>query len=97
MPGRIQFQVARGTKANMPMLSVGEFYWATDEQQLYIGSSLGNLTVLLSTVGTGNGPMGQSLTTRKKGTGGGPTKPTVVVSYAKLIVNGTTYWVPLTQ
>ncbi len=41
----IVLQVKRGTFANMPALSNGEFYLAQDTGNLYIGSALGVLQV----------------------------------------------------
>lgn len=42
----IVFQVKRGTKANMPSLSEGELYYATDEGRLYVGTSSSHVAVL---------------------------------------------------
>lgn len=35
----IQIQIKRGVLANRPTLAAGEFYFATDTQQLYLGTS----------------------------------------------------------
>lgn len=42
----IVFQVKRGTKANMPSLSEGELYYATDEGRLYVGTSSSYIGIL---------------------------------------------------
>lgn len=89
--------VFRGTKANIPALGIGELYLATDEIQLYVGTASGNKLVLCNTIGIGNGSPGQGVTTRKQGTGGGPTAPTTIVGYTKIIIGGTTFWMPLFQ
>jgi hypothetical protein len=45
MARNVQFQIVRGVAANIPTLAVGEFYFATDTGQVYIGSALGNICV----------------------------------------------------
>lgn len=47
--------------------------------------------------GFGAGSAGTAMTTTTKGAGSGPTTPQTVVQYAKIVVNGTTYWFPLVQ
>ncbi len=42
MARNIQIQLLRGVFANMPVLAIGELYFATDTQQLYVGASSGN-------------------------------------------------------
>lgn len=97
MARNIQLQLLRGLKANMPPLGLGELYLATDEVQLYVGTSTGNKLIFGNTQGIGSGPAGQAVTTKKLGTGSGPTNPTTVVNYIKIILNGTTFWIPLMQ
>lgn len=97
MARNLALHVLRGVKANMPVLNAGELYLATDEVQLYIGTASGNKLVLCSTTGFGNGPAGQGVTTRKQGSGSGPTAPTTIVNYAKIVIGGTTFWLPLFQ
>jgi hypothetical protein len=41
----VSLQIIRGVKANMPMLAIGELFWATDVLQMYTGSSGGNKLV----------------------------------------------------
>jgi hypothetical protein len=96
MARNLTLQVLRGAKAHIPALALGELYFATDEEQLYIGSSLGNLTVLCGVQGVGNGA-NQTVSAPQKGTGGGPTTPRTVVNFAKIILGGTTWWIPLMQ
>ena len=45
----VAFKILRGVKANIPTLNVGELYLATDENQVYIGTGLGNTRLNLST------------------------------------------------
>lgn len=97
MARNVALKILRGIKANIPVLQAGEFYFATDEQQVYIGSSSGNLLVLGNTLGIGSGPAGQGVTTRKLGSGSGPATPTAIVQYAKIVIGGIVYWLPLFQ
>jgi hypothetical protein len=55
--------------------------------ELYLGS----------TSGFGAGAAGTAVTTTTKGAGTGPTTPQTVVKYLKINLDGTDYWVPLTQ
>lgn len=41
----VVLQIKRGIRTNIPLLSIGEFYYSTDTNELFIGSSLGNSTV----------------------------------------------------
>ncbi len=45
MPRVQQIQILRGVIANTPALNDGEFYYATDTNQVFIGSQSGNKTV----------------------------------------------------
>jgi len=81
----------------MPSLGQGELAIATDEVQLYMGTAGGNALPLLNTLGkpTGGG-VGMVAPMHKTGDPG-PIAPQKVVTYAKLVVGGTVYWVPLCQ
>lgn len=45
MPRNVAVQILRGSTANMPSLGDGEFYFATDSGNLYVGLLGGNLKV----------------------------------------------------
>lgn len=45
MSRNLQLLVLRGVLANIPTLGIGEVYFATDVNKLYVGSSLGNIPV----------------------------------------------------
>lgn len=45
MPRNVQLQLIRGTLADIPTLADGEFYFATDIGQLYVGLGLINYKV----------------------------------------------------
>lgn len=45
MPRNVAVQILRGTTANMPTLGDGEFYFATDSGNLFVGLLGGNLKV----------------------------------------------------
>ncbi|HZS43352.1 MAG TPA: hypothetical protein VFA52_04025 [Candidatus Paceibacterota bacterium] len=96
MARNVGIQVLRGIKANMPILQTGELYFATDEAQLYVGTSSGNQLVLLHQLGVGNGGI-QTVRAPQKGTGDGPSNPRDIVGFLKIVLSGTTYWVPLMQ
>lgn len=48
MSRNVALSVLRGVKANIPALNIGELYLATDENQMYIGTALGNTLITLS-------------------------------------------------
>lgn len=50
-----------------------------------------------TTTGFGNGTPATAMTTTTKGTGSGPANPQTVVSYLKVNVGGTDFWMPLVQ
>jgi hypothetical protein len=60
-------------------------------------NSLSGQLGLGATSGFGNGTAATAVTTTTLGTGTGPASPQTVVSYLKITVSGTTYWVPLVQ
>ena len=45
MPRNVELNILRGTYANMPTLGDGEFYFATDQYQLYVGLNGDSLPV----------------------------------------------------
>jgi hypothetical protein len=45
MARNVQLQILRGILANIPALAIGELYLATDTNQLYVGTALGNTPV----------------------------------------------------
>jgi hypothetical protein len=45
MPRNLQLSILRGILANMPTLADGEFYFATDQFQLYVGLGGNNLPI----------------------------------------------------
>lgn len=45
MARNVTIQVLRGVAANIPTLSAGEFYFATDTLKLFVGTASGNLQV----------------------------------------------------
>ena len=96
MARNVSLTVLRGVKSNIPLLNIGELYLATDEVQLYVGTSSGNQLVLANTLGIGNGT-NQAISARNKGTGTGPTQARQVVQFAKIIISGQIYWIPLMQ
>lgn len=78
----------------MPTLAIGELALATDEAQLYIGTASGNELVLASQTGIGNGGF-QNVSAPMKGTGGGPSDARHIVNFAKVVIGGVSYWIPL--
>ena len=97
MARNIAVKILRGVKANIPSLNQGELYYATDEFQLYIGTSSGNQLVLMHQLtGNGNGNL-QTISANQKGTGGGPTNQRDVVNWLSIIISGVTYYLPLFQ
>lgn len=81
----------------MPTLSLGEFYFATDINQVYVGTMLGNLPVMLNTLCVPNGKAGQSVSVSQMGTAVGPADQRAIVAFAKLTLPTGIYWVPLMQ
>jgi len=96
MARNVSLTVLRGIKDNMPLLNLGELYLATDEIQLYVGTSSGNELVLANTLGIGDGNV-QTLRAPQKGAGSGPENQRQVVQFAKIVINGQVYWIPLMQ
>jgi len=97
MARNVAISLLRGIKANMPPLGIGELYLATDEVQLYVGTSVGNKLVLCNTTATPSGSGGGVSAPAHKIGDVGPTAPQKIVTYVKFVLNGTTFWIPLMQ
>jgi len=52
-----RIQIRRGLLAALPQLAIGEFGWATDTQQLFIGNGIDN-TLITGSGGSGGGGNG---------------------------------------
>ena len=57
----------------------------------------GSILGLGNTTGFGNGSAGTAVTTTTKSTGSGPATPQTVVSYLKVTIGSTVYWLPMVQ
>src|SRR5208282_1329954 len=51
MAANLSLQVKRGVKANIPSLLAGEFYWATDTLELFVGSTPTPINAFSSLIG----------------------------------------------
>lgn len=89
--------VLRGLKANIPPLSEGELYLATDELQLYVGTALGNHLVISDSTATPTGAGGGVSAPKHLAGNPGPLNPMKIVSFTKIIIAGVVYWMPLFQ
>lgn len=97
MSRNVAVLVFRGLKSAMPVLSAGELGLATDEVQLYVGTASGNKLVLCNTLGMPTGS-GGGVSAPKHLTGDpGPMNPMKIVTFAKIVIGGMTFWIPLMQ
>ena len=96
MARNVEIRLLRGTRANIPTLGIGELYLATDETQLYVGTTFGNKLVIGQNVlAITTGKNGNITVPLRKTGDPGPTVPQTVAQFTSIIINGITYWIPL--